>query len=171
MAVAEKEKLQDGKILEQLMDRFIEDSTIENMHSIILCLVDSDLHVPMTPTISEEDQEQLNNAEIGDEVTLKQEMRIRPDLLQDSENNKLYFPVFSNVDKAPKEYSEHFSWINMNLDTIVNYIENNKEVSGIALNPMTDKTLIIEERIYELLKHVLSNVRKEENKNEKEKND
>lgn len=165
MALAPKEELKDGKILEQLMDRFIEDSTIENMHSIILCLVDSDLQVPMTPIISEEDQEQLDKSEVGEELTLKQEMRIKPDLLQDSENDRLYFPIFSNSDKAPKDYSEHFSWINMNLDTIVNYIENNKEVSGIALNPMTDKTLIIEDRIYELLKHVLSNVRKDE-KNE-----
>ena len=162
MALASKEALQDGSILEQLIDRFIEDSTIENMHSIILCLVDSDLHIPMSPIISEEDQEQLNNAKVGEEITLKQEMRLKPDLLQDSENSQLYFPVFSNIDKVPKEYSDHFSWINMNLDTIVDFIENNKDVSGIALNPMSEKTLVIEDRIYELLKHVLSNTRKQE---------
>jgi hypothetical protein len=162
MAVAPKEELKDGKILNQLIQRFLNDSKIETFYPILLCLIDSDVQVPMNLIISDEDAETMKNSKVGDTVSLKNDARFRPDWLKSEQSNKLYFPIFSTIEDATEEYSKNFSWMNLNIDTCLNFVENNKDCSGLILNAFTTP-IVIEGEILELLKETLKETR-EKNK-------
>ncbi len=161
MAIAQKEELKDGKILNELIQRFINDPKGEALFSILYCLIDSDVQVPMNAIMSEEDKDSFKNCKAGDEISLKNELRLKPDLLKNESTNKLYFPIFSTIKDATEEYSKNFSWINMNIDTCVNFVDNNKDCSGLILNAFTTP-IIIEGEIYKALKERLKEVRSEE---------
>ena len=161
MSIAKKEDLKDGKILNELIKRFLNEPKGENLYSIYLCLIDSDLQVPMNITMSEEDKEAFKNSKAGDTVTIKQDLRLKPDLLKNPKNNKLYLPIFSTIKDATEECSKNFSWINMDIDTCINFVDNNKDCSGLILNAFTTP-IIIEDDLYKLLKEKLNDVRKNE---------
>ena len=161
MPRATKDVLKDGKIMNELIQRFIKEPNGENLFPILLCLIDSDLQVPMNLTLSEEDMDKLQNVEIGEELSLDNDLRMRPDWLQDPDSKKLYFPIFSTIEEAGKEYSENFSWINMDIDTCINFVEDNKECSGLILNAFSTP-IVIEGEIFEILKRKLIEERKED---------
>lgn len=161
MAIAPKEELKDGKILNQLIQRFVDDPKGENLYPVLLCLIDSDVQVPMNMIISDEDAEIMKNSKIGDELSLKNDLRFRPDWLQNPKTNKLYFPIFSTVEEATEEYSKNFSWMNMDIDACINFVDDNKDCSGLILNAFTNP-IVIEDSIYQVLKDALAEARRSE---------
>ena len=158
MSRTSKEVLKDGKVLNELIQRFIKEPTGENLYSVLLCLIDSDLYVPMNMNISIEDIELLKNSKVGEEISLNNDLRFKPDWLKNPNNNKLYFPIFSTVKDATEEYSKNFSWINLDIDTCINLADSNNECSGLILNAFTTP-IIIEDDIYKVLKEALKEER------------
>ena len=110
MARASKEDLKNGKVLNALIERFVNESTIENLYSLLLCLIDSDIQVPVNAIISEEDAKAIKESKVGDEYSLKNDLRLKPDWLKDPNTGKLYFPIFSTVEDATEDYSKNFSY-------------------------------------------------------------
>lgn len=161
MARVSKEELKDGKILNELIQRFVNEPKGENLYPVLLCLVDSDVQVPMNAIISEEDAEAMKKSKVGDELSLQNELRFRPDWLQDPNTQKLYFPIFSTIKDATEDYSKNFSWMNMDIDTCINFADDNKDCSGIILNAFTTP-IVIEGDIYKILKDLLEEERKPE---------
>lgn len=161
MTRASKEELKNGKILNELIQMFMKDPKGETLFPVLLCLVDSDLQVPMNLILSDEDMDKLQNVEVGEELSLDNDLRMRPDWLQNPETNKLYFPIFSTIEEAGKEYSDHFSWINMDIDTCINMADDNKECSGLILNAFSTP-IVIEDAILDTLKEILKKERYEE---------
>ena len=161
MALEPKKDLENGKVLNELIKRFVDEPKGENLYPVLLCLIDSDVQVPMNMVISEEDMKKMENSNVGDELSLSNEVRMRPDWLQNPNTNKLYFPIFSTIEDATEEYSSNFSWINMDIDTCINFVEDNEECSGLILNAFTTP-IVIEDDIYKILKKTLEEARKEE---------
>lgn len=161
MARASKETLKNGKVLNELIQMFIKDPKGETLYPVFLCLIDSDLQVPMNLIISDEDAKKLKNQKVGDEVTFDNDLRMRPDWLQSPETKKLYFPIFSTIEEAGKDYSDNFSWINMDIDTCINFADDNKDCSGLILNAFTTP-IVIEGAILDSLKEILERERHEE---------
>lgn len=161
MARTSKEELKDGKILNELIQKFFNDPKIDTLYPVLLCLIDSDVHVPMNMIISDEDAEIMKNSKVGDEVSLKNDLRFRPDWLKSPKTEKLYFPIFSTVEEATEEYSKNFSWLNMDIDTCINFVEDNKDCSGLILNAFTTP-IRIEDNLYKILKQTLEEVRRSE---------
>ncbi len=161
MAKVSKENLKDGKILNELIERFVKEPKGENLYPILLCLVDSDVQVPMNMILSEEDEQKFKNTKIGDNVALDNELRLRPDWLQDPDTKKLYFPIFSTIEMATEEYSKSFSWINMDIDTCINFADDNPDCYGLILNAFTTP-IVIEGDIYNILKNILKEERRSE---------
>lgn len=154
MALASKETLKDGKVLNHLIQMYLENSTPEKLYSLLLCLVDSDLQVPMNLNISDEDAEAFKKSKKNDVVSLKNELRFKPDWLEFTETKKLYFPIFSTIEEAGKDYSENFSWINLDIETCINFVEGNDKCSGLVLNAFSTP-IVIQDRVYEVLKEIV----------------
>lgn len=161
MTRASKETLKNGKVLNELIQMFIKEPKGETLYPVLLCLIDSDLQVPMNLVLSDEDMAKLQDVEIGEELSFDNDLRMRPDWLQSPETKKLYFPIFSTIEEAGKDYSENFSWINMDIDTCINFADDNKECSGLILNAFTTP-IIIEGAILDTLKEILERERHEE---------
>lgn len=161
MTRASKETLKNGKVLNELIQMFIKEPKGESLYPVLLCLIDSDLQVPMNLVLSDEDMAKLQDVKIGEELSFDNDLRMRPDWLQSPETKKLYFPIFSTIEEAGKDYSENFSWINMDIDTCINFADDNKECSGLILNAFTTP-IIIEGAILDTLKEILERERHEE---------
>lgn len=161
MSRASKEELKNGKILNELIQMFMKDPKGETLFPVLLCLVDSDLQVPMNMVLSDEDMNKLENIKEGEEFSLDNELRMKPDWLKDPETNKLYFPIFSTIEEAGKDYIDHFSWINMDIDTCINMADDNKDCSGLVLNAFSTP-IVIEDTILDALKDLLKRERHEE---------
>ena len=52
-----KEELKDGKVLNKLIDRFITSKSINDLEALFLCLIDSDISVPIDPNMKKKDIE------------------------------------------------------------------------------------------------------------------
>ena len=168
MEKVDKETLKDGKVLRALRDRFLENTTLENLSSLFKCLIDSDLYVPMNLNIMDEDIEILKSSKVGDEISLKNEIRMKPDWLKTRiEAEELFLPIFSSIDEAPEEYSKNFSWINLPLDDCILFVRNNKKCVGLVLDAYT-KPYAITGDIFNVLENMLKDIRKSEQENEEE---
>lgn len=135
------EILEDGKILTALIARYSEESTRDNLISILRCLRDSQVWVPMNLNISDEDAEQFINSKKGDIVKSKDSIHLKPDILR-TDDGTLFFPVFSQSEQMPYEYIQHFSTINLPFTQCVEMTEKMSDVDNIVVNAFTDRLLL-----------------------------
>ena len=87
------------------------------------------LQVPMNMIISDEDAETMKNSKTGDEIQLKQDLRFKPDWLKNPSNEKLYFPIFSSVEEATENYSKNFSWLELDIKSCLEFVNEKKDCS------------------------------------------
>lgn len=151
MSKASKELLSDGKVLNTLVERFTNSPSIDNLESVFLCMIDSDLCVPVK-------YDKKNNKDV----------KIMPDWLRVPGENKVYFPVFSNVEESGSDYSKNFEWLNIPLDDCLEFVDNNKNCIGLVLNAFTTPIEITDEALIGL-KTILKETREYERVLEQEK--
>ena len=164
MVKVDKETLKNGKVLRALRDRFLENQTIENLSPLFACMIDSDLYVPMNLNISKEDIGAFKNSKVGDNISLKNSMKMKPDWLKNGpDSDNLFFPVFSSIEEATEEYSKNFSWINLPLDDCIKFARNNEKCIGIVLDAYT-RPYVITGDFLNALEDMMNEVRKEEEK-------
>ena len=161
MAIRSKEELKNGEILNALIQRFINEPKMEYFYPILLCLIDSDIIVAMYITISNGDAEMTKDLKDGDELILKNEPKYMPKWLQNLESNKLYLPIFSTTDECPENYSQNATLVSMDIYTAIKFLEENKECSGLVINPFTT-SIVLEDSLLQTLKETLKEVRKSE---------
>lgn len=162
MVKVDKETLKNGKVLRALRDRFLENQTIENLSPLFACMIDSDLYVPMNLNISKEDIGAFKNSKVGDNISLKNSMKMKPDWLKNgADSDELFFPVFSSVEEATEEYGKNFSWINLSLDDCIKFARSNDKCIGIVLDAYT-KPCVITGPLLDALEGMLVDVRKSE---------
>ena len=160
MALAAKEALKDGKVLNQLIYNVYKEPNINNLYALYMCLIDSDLYVPIKK-ISKRDFNKIKLLEKDNIITLKNGINIRPDWIKKQSNNKLYFPIFSNIEDSNIKYGKKISWMNFSIDKCIEFVDSNKECSGLILNAFS-YSVMIEKDHYEFLKSVLKKVREKE---------
>ena len=165
---AKKQDLKDGKVLNKLIERFLISKNPDDLEAIFLCLVDSELFVPIAPNMKKKDIKILNKINDDKEFINKKAIEIRPDWLKERGKEKVLLPIFSNEEEAPKEYHDDFLWINLTLDDCIKMIIENNNCKGLVLNPFTTPIEITGEYL-SVLKTILQETREFERVIEQEK--
>lgn len=132
--------LESGKVLLYLKHNFLENRSQETLFPLLSCLRDSQVIVPMNLIMSEKDEEMFMNVKAGDVVSTNDDIRLKPDILQNGEN--FFFPIFSNMDEIPDEYGSHFSTINMSVLQCIEMAKSYDHVCGLVLDAFTDPCVL-----------------------------
>ena len=133
-----KKELKDGKVLNKLIDRFITSKSINDLEALFLCLIDSDISVPIDPNMKKKDIEILNKLKEDDYLN-KKAIEIRPDWLKGEGEDKVLLPIFSIEEEAPKEDAN-----NNCKGLVLNAFTTPIEIKGEYLNAL--KTMLQETR-------------------------
>ena len=99
----ELEVLKSGEELLALEKSFCEQPTQERLMQLIDCFTDTLLFVPMHVIISEKNAEIMRKMKNGEEASLAEGLRFRPDYLQTSDG-KSFLQVFSQEEQVDKKY-------------------------------------------------------------------
>lgn len=122
-----------GETLCALIDRFYAKRDGAILREILMLLLDATVFVPMNVTVEKEDEEQFLSAKPGETITTKREIRMKPDMLQNSAG-ELMFPVFTRKEEAPENYREFFSWVTMDFMRCARSAFHNEQCSGVVIN-------------------------------------
>ena len=163
-----KEELENGKVLNELIDRFMISKDVDDLEAIFLCLIDSSISVPIDSNMKKKDMKELEKIKNQDDYTNKKPIVIKPDWLKASGEEKVLLPIFSNEKEAPKEYRESFLWISLTLEDCIKMVDENKNCKGMVLNAFTNP-IEIKGDYYNALKTMLQEVREFQRVLEQEK--
>ena len=139
-----RDSLADGSILWEIKTRFLANKTQENLLTLLSCLRDSDMYVPV------KSYEKNSLPEDTGELLLK------IDILED-ENQERYFPVFSSKRETPSDYQTKVEFVNLPMIKCITMAQEREGLQGMVLDPFTDAFLMppqIAEIILELDSHL-----------------
>lgn len=136
----EAKTLESGKVLLYLKYNFIENRSQETLFPLLSCLRDSQVIVPMNVIMSEADEDMFMNVKVGDVVSTNDEIRLKPDILQNGDN--FFFPIFSNAEQIPEDYGSHFSTINLSVLQCIEMAKSYEHVCGLVLDAFTDPVVL-----------------------------
>lgn len=132
------ETLENGKVLRYLKMRFLEDIGDQGaMMALLSCLRDSRVWVPFQVHMAQEDVEQFKRSSVGDVVTTREEVRLKPDTLRDR-TGALYFPIFSQKEQIPQEYGAQFSLVSVPALQALAMAHGLEGVVGLVLDGFTE---------------------------------
>lgn len=134
-----RETLENGKVLQVLIEQFANNRTEGNLFAVLKCLRDSFVWIPGNFIINKEDEEKFKNAKVGETVTTDFDMKFEPDILRNGEET--FYPVFSNVE-AMGEYGENFSKIEKNFFEAMSYARGKDETVGIVVDAFTNPFVV-----------------------------
>lgn len=129
------EKIEEDKLLTAYKKQFIKSPMVSTLHELMYKLYRSSLIVPMELTSFDlEDLEKFLHGKKGDTITTKHDIRMKPDLFKNGD--KLYFAMFTRKKEIPKDYAEHFSFVDV---PVLEAIKNVKEMKleGLVIDPLT----------------------------------
>ena len=104
------------------------------------------LWVPMSLSMSQEDQAQFRNAREGDQISLKDQARMKPDLLKDGSGN-LFFPAFTEQEETNEQYRTRFSWVSLPGEQIISAALSNESLKGIVINGFSKAFVLTREML------------------------
>lgn len=116
-----KDLLEDGRVLLNLKNLFLEERNKDNLNIVLACLQDSDVIVPMVEKPS---------AETNETVTMN------VDLVTSSEG-KLYFPMFTTESQIPEDYRSRFTMVVLPAVECIRTALKSEQLEGIILDPFT----------------------------------
>lgn len=132
-----KDMLQSGSILLSIKKKVLSDGSDENYMSLLLCLRDSTLYVPLTMKMSSRDEEKFKNAKEGDEVECEDEVHLSPDIFK-AEGGIMLFPIFSQKEQIPQEYAENFSVMPFGITECLQMAHSVEGVEGLVLDVFSE---------------------------------
>lgn len=160
----------EEKVMEALLYTFLDDPNTDNIITLFYNIMDSHVAIPGNFNVSEKDLDSFMNSKKGDIVESNEEIGFNPEWLQNPETEKVYFPIFTSSEMAPKEFSDKVSWLVADIDMCIELVDKHKECSGLVLNPFT-ASIEIEDDLYKLFKDIFKDVRNHNLKDNKEKRD
>lgn len=128
--------LENGNVLLLLKNKFFESPTEENLYPLLLCLRDSVVKVPFVAEMSDNDRKRYMNTKEGEDFTNKDEIKLTADILK-TEDDSMYFPVFSQEEQIPKDYGSKFTIVPITMIDAVKMAHGDKSVSGLVLDAFT----------------------------------
>lgn len=144
----DKNVLEDGKVLQVMIERFFEEQSGVRMFQLLDCLTDCQVVIPCKMRISDEDLKKLKSTKIGDEIKLNSELGFKPDNLITPDNHR-YIPIFSNENKADAEYIKHFSCLHVYVSDIMKQYDN---IKGEAEGFLLDYSIGIKGEVLDIMK-------------------
>lgn len=143
-------KAGQAELLKHALEEFKANKDSHELLLQILAMIrKGTFEVPMTVTLSEEDQKAFMNVKPGDTVTTKGKMRLKPDFLKDAEGN-LFFPVFTSRNETEEAYRNHFSWMTFSGQQAVEAARSNPDLSGLIINGFT-QAFVLGRKMLDLL--------------------
>lgn len=163
-----REELADGKDLKTAIHKFHEGNVNEALFWIMQILRDSDVWIPCTAALGEEDKKAFLDMirEAGDDLESlrginlcsSEKIRLIPDILK--RDGQYYFPVFS-TEEDMGEYGEGFSKIQRPFLEAIALARNNREheggLTGIVINAFTEM-FVLPKELYETVEKMVSRV-------------
>ena len=134
-----REALENGKVLQILIEQFANNRTEQNLYALLRCLRDSFVWIPGNFIMNKEDKEKFINATVGEIVTNDFDMKFEPDILQNGEDK--FYPVFSNIE-AMGEYGNNFSKIEKHFFEAMSYAMGKEETVGIVVDAFTNPFVV-----------------------------
>lgn len=162
------EDLEDGSLLKEAVAVFNKERNEDHFLDVLEFLRDSYVWIPCNAVMSEADMARFEQAMkdagddlsalVGEEFTTNDEVRLIPDILQNGDD--FFFPVFSSEEEMG-EYGEHFSKVQKHiLEVIPMARDNEKNVSGIVLNPFTEP-FVLDAEIFDMVENMKTRLEKE----------
>lgn len=138
------EDLADGAALIALKKEYLKKRDAESLVSLLSCLKESFVHLPMTVVMSDRDRQHL--AQAAKEHTLnsfvaEDEVRMRPEVLT-SPDGRRYFPVFSAKSMLPKDMEEGISVFEEAMPNCIAMAKAMSGLNGIVLDAFCDPMII-----------------------------
>ena len=118
---------------------------INKVIKIVELFRDGSFWVPMTISLSEEDRRQFLNVSKGDQVSLKNDARMKPDFLKSGES--LFFPAFTDQTETDESYRQRFSWIKLPGEQILSAAMNDETLTGVVINGFSEPFAMTKEII------------------------
>ena len=119
---------EEWEMAKMLVEQFDNAPTEQHYIAVLRCLRDSFIWIPGNMKISNDDENFLKNAKVGDTFTPQQDMRFVPDILQNGD--EFFLPVFSNAEQMG-EYGNHFSKIEKHFFDAMRLALGRENVCGI----------------------------------------
>lgn len=113
----------------------------DTLRGLIAILMAAQVSVPMTVSMEEADLEKFLQAKVGDTVMTGSEVRMKPDLLKNSDG-ALFFPAFTTVEETPEHYRNAISWITMDFMNCVHNAYHNESCSGVVINGFSESFVV-----------------------------
>lgn len=151
--------LENGNVLLYLKYNFFKNRDESSLFPVLSCLRDSQVIVPMNTITSKEDEEMLLDVKIGDIVSTHNQIRLKPDILQNGD--KFFFPIFSNEEQIPAKYGSRSSTINLSVIQCIEMAKSYERVCGLVLDPFTE-AMIIDYELADLIRTFESRLKTEE---------
>ncbi len=153
-----KEILKNGKILKILIMRYARDSNAENLISIVRCLHDSSVWIPVEVKASKFDISRIFQAKKNDIITTKDNIKFSPILAHFG--NEKFIPIFSSLDEFGEQLV-NCSKIEMPFIQVLEMAINNPNVNSIVIDPHSSP-LPFPRGLFNWLKLTLEKIDKEE---------
>ena len=143
MKITEQDLI-DGKLLRKLILEYKKDSTNEEkLLNILQCLRDSYIWIPCNIEFDNKDDiEKFASGKIGDTISPKGNIHLKPDILRNGET--FFLPVFSSAG-AMGEYGENFSKIEKHFFEAASLSNGHEETVGIVIDAFTEPFIVTKE--------------------------
>lgn len=119
-----REMLADGNMLRYLKTKFMNDRSQDNLISLLACMRDSTVLVPMN--VSSADGQEAPAA-----------LRYRPELLRGPDGG-LYFPVFTQKETIPPAFENSFTWTPIEVLQCLRMAHVEEGVTGLVLDAFNE---------------------------------
>lgn len=148
--MVDKKVLEDGKVLQAMIERFFEEQSNIRMMQLLDCLTDCQVVLPCNMRISDEDLKKLKDTRVGEEVRFDSELGFTPDNLITLDNHR-FIPIFSNENIADPEYIKHFTCLHMYVSDIMKHYDN---IKGEAEGFLLDYSIGIKGELIDVMKKI-----------------
>ena len=119
-----REMLADGNMLRYLKTKFMNDRSQDNLISLLACLRDSIVFVPMNVTGRDDNE-------------TPEPLRYRPELLRGPDGG-LYFPVFTQKESIPEAFENNFTWTPIEVVQCVRMAHAEGGLAGLVMDAFTE---------------------------------
>jgi len=152
-----KGMLKNGKVLCTIMEMYNEDGSEKNFNGVLRCLRDSNVIVPITVNLAQEDADKIANTDPRFFVNVENNINASTELIE-STNGEKYFPVFSQIGQIADKYKNTVAnFISVPFVKVLKMAATYTEAKGIAVDPFTN-SFIVPADIYEAVGNLPSEI-------------
>lgn len=151
----------ENNLLTNALHLYCEHPSEENFMDLLLLLKESDVWIPCTMEMSEEDHEYFAkvveeadgylDSSIGKELNVQDHITLSPVIIQNEDG--YFFPVFSSIEEMG-DYKKEVSKMEESFLRAIQFARNHEiEVRGIVINPFTD-AIVVDRQLFDGIEEI-----------------